>query len=358
MPSSTDHIDFRLVRELDPTETISVEVLTKVLSHAQQVVYLLALSRTGYEVRHRIRVSEEVRAEYALQCTPSRTSSFVQRVHLEPEDTLFEQSPQDEVIQEFATVAESIGRSDWEDVRKVVPDSLLRRRLVDEMASMMPPSDAGWYLELKRKGVHFATFNGATTRNVKDYLRRLREPEQVLPEAVTIAGELIKIDFASRKLTVRHHPTSRALECEYQDEIEEMLVENRRQLLHLSGLVELDKQDQPIRMTDVFDIRDVNLDNHVVHDIPVRSALLRFREGGRTFKIRLDESGAYFLIEDPELDILVFAESREAVVTELQEQIAVLWIEYAEADEGDLTPSAVELRSTLLKHLELHGNDA
>lgn len=52
-------------------------------------------------------------------------------------------------------------------------------------------------------------------------------------------------------------------------------------------------------------------------------------------------------IDHPSLYISVFATTLEDLHHELQEQLAVLWMEYAEAPEEELSKPALELRARL-----------
>jgi len=82
--------------------------------------------------------------------------------------------------------------------------------------------------------------------------------------------------------------------------------------------------------------------------------------GGRVFRFRKplvlrpcrDETGELLVIEHEPLGIHVFAESREELVDELREQIAVLWDEYACEEDRNLSPAAIKLKRRLREALE------
>ena len=356
MPDSNDHIEFRLVEGNRPT--VSVDVLTEVLTHAQKAVYLLAMSAKGHEVRQRVRVPAEIKDRFALQCEVPTEGSYVQPLGLPPETTLFEGSPQALVLGAFKEVASALDSEEWDRVQAVVPDSVIRHRLIDEFAGMMPPPGERWTLGMQNGQGTFATFDTTDYRRVTDRLRLLRQPQETSAEPVTLAGELTEIDFAEHKLTLRLYRTNRALQCEYAEDLEEMLIENRRGLLQVSGLVELDDRDRPIRLTNVFDIREVDLSALTVERFETPTGVVRFREGPRTFEVVLEDSGEYFVVEDEDLDLHVFADSRDGLAADLDEQLVVLWTEYALAAPSDLTDGAARLRATLLEQLTAETDDA
>ena len=356
MPDPIDHIEFRLVEGDRPT--VSADVLAEVLTHAQKAVYLLAMSAKGHEVRQRVRVPADIKDRFALQCEVPTAGSYVQPVGLRPEATLFDGSPQADVLGTFKEVASALDDLEWARVQAAVPDSAIRQRVLGEFAGMMPSPDERWTLGMQNGQGTFATFDTQLYRQVTERLRLQRAPQESTAEPVTLAGELTKIDFAERTLTLRLYRTNRVLRCEYAEDLEEMLVENRRGLLQVSGLVELDERDRPIRLTNVFDIREVDLSDLVVERVETPRGVVRFKGGPRPFEVTLEDSGEYLVVEDEALDLHVFADSRDGLAADLDEQVGVLWTEYALADPADLTPSAARLRATLLDHLTAEGDDA
>lgn len=359
MSEPIDHIEFHLQENGRPGEsetdrhTVSAEVLAGVLLRAQQSVYLLALAAKGHEVRHRLRIPSDIKEQFALQCELPEPGSYVQPVGLKSAPDLFGDGPGVSVMANFKDVASALGTGAWDQVQKVVPDSAIRRRLIEEFAGMMPEPGETWTLGIQNGQGEVAFFNSDVSRRVREHVRRLRAPEETVSEPVTIAGELTKIDFAERKFTIRHFPSRRAFDCEYNEDLEQMLVENRRGPIHVSGLVELNEKDEPIRLTDVFEIREVDTSAMVVHDVPLAGNVLRFRGQPRSFDVTLDESGTLFVVEDEELGVHAYAETREALREVLAEELDVVWTEYAAVDADALTPAAARLRARLREVLEV-----
>ena len=67
------------------------------------------------------------------------------------------------------------------------------------------------------------------------------------------------------------------------------------------------------------------------------------------FHPTFDKEGCNLSIIEPSLGIDVFAKTRAALVTELEELLPVLWDEYAKADSDLLTSSAQGLKTILLQ---------
>ena len=85
---------------------------------------------------------------------------------------------------------------------------------------------------------------------------------------------------------------------------------------------------------------------------------LRFRAGPQAFAVDLDEEGQLLVVRDDELDIHAYGQTRAEVVADLVEQLEMMWLEYAEADEAHLTPGAAALGRILRQRLAVHNDDA
>lgn len=65
------------------------------------------------------------------------------------------------------------------------------------------------------------------------------------------------------------------------------------------------------------------------------------------FPIQYD--GTVYYIEDPDLGVYVFSLKKESLQRELNENLAVVWVEYALEKNKNLTPCGKELKQNLLK---------
>lgn len=62
----------------------------------------------------------------------------------------------------------------------------------------------------------------------------------------------------------------------------------------------------------------------------------------------MDDTKQLLYVTHPELGIDVFATNRESLLVELQEQLAMLWHEYALASDDELDAPARQLKQALL----------
>lgn len=358
MATDTRHLEFRFFDPAAPeAHRVPARVLADALTHAQRAVHLLAMQAAGREIRQRARIPAEITDHFVLECEVPSPGSYAQRVTLRGDDR-FAAGGADGLLARFGQIGAALGASDWDAVRGMVPERGLRNRLIDEYVAMLPDPEERWSLDLQNGRGTIARFDARQIRVVREFHRRLREPAEPFATPIALVGALVAIDFAERKLVIRHHPTNRRLECEYGEDVEEMLVENRRGPIRVSGLVELDANDLPIRLTDVFDIQEIDLSPLVLERVQGAVRRLRFRGGPRTVPVRLDDEGHLLVAEDAALDVHVFAPTRGELAAELVEQIEMLWLEYAEAEDVTLTPGAVELARMLREQVEIANDDS
>jgi len=96
----------------------------------------------------------------------------------------------------------------------------------------------------------------------------------------------------------------------------------------------------------VTDIRDLDLSTLVL-DTVRHSGLTLKAVPALSFEPTLDESKQLLCIEHGELGIDVYAPTRETLLAELHEQLAMLWREYAQASDDELDAPARLLKQAL-----------
>jgi hypothetical protein len=162
-----------------------------------------------------------------------------------------------------------------------------------------------------------------------------------------VTGELIRVDFEQNLLTLRYPPTQRELQCSYVQEIEDSLIESRRELIQVTGRFTLDGSGNPERMSEVTRIEPVDLSPLSFHDLEHEGRLLRF-DPPLYLEPHLDEDTQQLLVIcDESLDIRAYAQTREQLTDELTSQVFFLWDEYAMAEPKTLTTGAQALQTAL-----------
>jgi hypothetical protein len=160
----------------------------------------------------------------------------------------------------------------------------------------------------------------------------------------TVTGQLEGIAFSEHRLSLLYAPKGRTLECIYDESLEPMLFENRRDLIQVTGQIVEAEDGHPRRMVEVSRIEDLDLSPFVVTEF-VPGVTLR-----QPFRLEpfLSDDEQLLRLEHRELDIDVFAPTRSELLSELREQLAMLWHEYASEDDDALSSAARQLKQSLV----------
>ncbi len=174
---------------------------------------------------------------------------------------------------------------------------------------------------------------------------------------MTVTGELIRIDFDKRIVVLRYPPTHQEIECIYLEELEDSMIENRRQKIQVTGQFTLDADGHPIKLTDVTRIEPVDLSPIMIREIPWHNKKLHLKMPLLLTPQMDDDTEQLYVVEKPEIGLHVFSYTREDLIHEINEQLAMLWEEYAVTTD-ELATDARTLQAKLLATLEEVENAA
>lgn len=318
--------------------TVPAEVLIRVLNGMRQTTFLLAAASLKHPIRQRFKPSEELRQRYELRCELPRPGSYALPILLEDDLHLL-----DKLHALMAAVSSGLKDA----VMEVIPDSAYRNRALREFSNFLPKSGERW-------GVGFSVAQGSEiqvdTRSARVIEHWLTE-EEPRDAIMTVTGELIGIDFDQNKVQIRYTPTGRLIECVYRPEIEDTIIESRRELIQVTGQFLLDEESNPVRLTDVTRIEAVDLSPMTFERLEYQDRALEFLEPLTLVPALDEESSQYYELRDETLDLFVYAPSREQLADELAEQLFMLWDEFAQAPPDHLTLAAQRVRLELLDRI-------
>ena len=326
---------------------VPAAVLVQILQNAQQAFELIGVHVEGRSINQRARVPAATSQRFQLICQLPEPGCYALPVTVGTTTELFEPESAEKAFLIFHGLMSRISDRNPDGMAEVLPDERIRRRVLEAVKGMAPRADAKWTLALHdANDTPFASFDIQTIPFVQNTLVPAAQREA----ARVVTGELKNIDFIEHKLTIIYPPTSKELECLYDEALEDLLYERRRDLIQVTGRVLLDDQGAPKKIIDVTDIRDLDLSpleissvRHGAINLLVAPALMA--------EPTLDDTKQLLCIEYPEFEISVFATTREALLLELHEQLAMLWQEYAQAGDSDLDGIALQLKKTLLARM-------
>jgi hypothetical protein len=333
----------------DGEHAVAAAVLVQVLQNAQRAFELIGLFVEGKEVKERARVPAAFSRRYQLVCSLPEPGSYAVPITVGsfPDDLIAEQSIS-RALNTFLGLMSAVSSRSVSDVRAAIGDGPIRRRVLEALKGMAPRPGAGWTLDVYDREQHVLA---RVDEDTAAFMLEVIAPEADRQDQRTVTGELESINFSERKVTILYPVNNQELECIYEDSVEEMLLENRRRLIQVTGRVVVDADHMPKKIIEVTDIKDLDMSPFEVDQIRHGSVALRAR---RTLELEptLDESKQYLTLLQSELGIDVFAETREKLRSELFEQIAMLWTEYALAPPEQLSPEAIRLKGSLLNLFE------
>ena len=346
MPDSASlpSFSFHITGDEHGGHTVPAAVLVQILANAQHAFELIGVQVEGRAIRSRARIAGATSKRFQLLCQLPAPGSYTLPVTVGGSGELFSADQANQAFGVFRSVMENVSARSSAALAAVLPDERIRRRVLEAVKGMAPRADAQWKLALHDdRDVPFATFDVQTIPFVDETLVPVEQREA----SRVVTGELKSIDFAERKVTIIYPPNSKELGCIYDETIEDMLYERRRDLIQVTGRVVLDDLGAPKQIIDVTDIRDVDLSSLDIHTV---------RHGRLTLKAvhaisiepTLDETKQLMCVEHPLLALDVFAPTRVALIAELNEQIAMLWTEYALAEDETLDGVARQLKHALL----------
>ncbi|MBK6928338.1 MAG: hypothetical protein IPH15_12620 [Comamonadaceae bacterium] len=351
MTASPRHPSFSFHIESGDSQgnVVAASVLVQILQNAQQAFELIGVHVEGRSINQRARVSAATSQRFQLICQLPEPGCYALPVTVGGSTELFEPEHAEKAFRIFRDVMERVSARNAKGLTDALPDEGIRRRVLEAVKGMAPRADAKWTLALHdATNAQFAAFDVLTIPFVQETL----VPPAQREASRVVTGELKNIDFIEHKLTIIYPPTNKELECLYDEALEDLLYERRRDLIQVTGRVLLDDQGSPKKIINVSDIRDVDLSPLEI--ATVRHGALHLRvTPALSFEPTLDEGKQLLCIDDAfaGLDVCVFAPTREALLGELHEHLAMLWQEYAQAGDEDLDPVALQLKQALLARM-------
>ncbi len=337
-----DDIVLRMARSDKDDQAVPLALLARVLTGLQQVVYDLALQEEDGEFESRIRLPARIADRYALRALPATAGSYVQATtFVASDEDLFLHENQAAVQQKYLALSRALAEQNADSIRSIIPDRRLRKRLLRHTREMLPAADSGWTVSIVAEGGHLE-FDALA---VAEVIGRI-ESEDRSALGSAIIGKVVGIDFEAAKLTLRYPPTQRIVRCFYLESVEEMLLRSPRELVQVIGEVTLDEEGNPTRISEVEDIRDVDLSPLSVSRVRTPDGILHLTPPLQ-IDVNADESYQFLVAVDAELGIEAMAVTREELLEEIERDIDVQWRTYALAPDDDLTPNAQRRKHAL-----------
>lgn len=326
---------------------IPASVLTKTLEGLQRSIHLLAMQSEGIEVRQKDRISIRIENKYPVLCSPPQTGSLEMTATLgDKSSDIFALDDCHTVSDLFKDVCKYIQENASNNLVRLIPDKIRRSRLLDAMLLMIPKAETGINLFLiDHTGTQFLS-----SERLSQGIRLLKVSSRESNALQTITGRLIKIHFDEKKITLLYPPTKTELDCFYNDEAESLLLENPRNHIQVTGEVILDKNGHPKRLVKVDDIHELDLSPFSISKFIYSNKEIFFHKP-LELTPQLDETEQIILIEYPEYSINIAGYTREDIKDSIENELEIIWRNYALEDDINLTIDAQTLKRKILSSI-------
>jgi hypothetical protein len=327
--------------------TVPAEVLIHVLQHLQQSVFLIAMDNEGVSISQRARPTADIRKTYTLRCSVPISGSYALPMVLgDPTGNMFASEKITSVAETLESSLDAVASGATAEFNKLFRSTDCRNKVAEAIKALLPKPGEQWKVGFSRAVLTIPRpeiiLSAAIHKRIQELIRPIES--EVVPQ--TVNGYLHAMDFAKHSITIQHPETQKQLECYYDESLEIALVENRRELVQVTGTVVLDVEGGIKEIIAVESIEAVDMSDFVIDSIPYLNGMLKSKVS-LVFTPTLNDSKQLLCIENGDLGIDVFASTREQLFEELQEQIGALWLEYALEVDEKLTPSALELKRHL-----------
>lgn len=335
----------RLTNDEEDTHEVPADVLVRALAGMQQLVYVIATAQEQRTIKDRFRLSQEIQQRYSLTCKLPQTGSYAMPIALgagQEGVSLFTNYL--ELLSKAECFLNAIHQGNVDRLVDLIPDGKLRNRGLRAVRKLLPKPGEGWrfgFQQLDHREVLLSSDTAIATID--------RELAQVSSEdtVMTVTGELIRIDFDKRTVVLRYPPTHTEIECVYVDELEETMIENRRGLIQATGEFTLDQEGNPTKLSNVTQLQPVDLSPIHLKAVQWNDRMFRFRDSLVLHPKLDEESSQLYVVEDPALTLIAYAQTREQLLQEISEQVAFMWDAYVSADDEALAEDALTLKRRL-----------
>lgn len=329
--------------------SVSIETITTVLMGIQKTAYLLAAAKHKQPFQKRFTLNRDIKNRYALQCGVPAPGSYLIPIAQLPSNGLFEE---DDILADINVLLDAVSTNCRDKLQQLIPDSHFCEKVLRETLRFLPKAGSSWGMRFQHGDCAAVTLDGHAIRSVESWLTRPEEQDAVM----TVTGELIRIDFSKNIVTLRYPPNNRELECCYVQDIEDTIIESKRELIQVTGRFTLDEHGHPKSLTDVTRIEPVDLTPLVFDCLELNGRVLRFSSKLIVEPVLDEETSQLLVIEDETLGIHVYAQNREILVDELTAELFFLWDEYALEASDNLTAKAQALKTVLLDKCQVEEN--
>lgn len=170
-----------------------------------------------------------------------------------------------------------------------------------------------------------------------------------------VTGALAKMDFDERRLHLKLL-NAKTLIAGYGDDFEPVLLDHPRDLIQVHGNIRFDSNGSPESLTEVDEIVEVDESPYIIMDFHFNGEHFQSRPP-LVFDVVFARDDLIYDASGP-FGTIISEETRSSLEDALDENLLMLWEDYALEDDKNLTPRAQELAAEIrARFVKVSGMD-
>jgi hypothetical protein len=329
---------------------IPADVLAQAIKGLQESALVLGAAREGLQLSERFRASNELRQKYTVEVGPPEAGSVAvafELVDRRAQPALDVEGAAVAIVGMLHDAIQMVSGEAYDELRGLLPDSRWRDRFLKELQSFLPRPGDSWHFGIATVGRAETIVAGRAASQLSKAIGARVESTSDM----AVVGTLVRINFESNQLWVKHPVTKKDIECNYLPEVEAELIDARRDYVQVIGEFTLDDAGFPMRLSNVSSVSALNLSPINVDGVQSETVSLRIQPPLSLFP-RLDEESMQVLeIIDEELNLQAYGYTRDELISEIDACLLYLWDSFVREDPNLLSEDAAELRARLLARI-------
>lgn len=314
---------------------VDVDDVVPVLQGLQRSLRMMASAHDGWQGDgQRYRGSNAVKKRVVLQVGPLEAGSLVVPMRLPGHDTKPLLIGLVEAIRWFA--------SGGDHQIDLVPGVL--RHIGQDLLKWLPKRRT-LRLALDIPGFESLQLNDQVRETVEQVLERSDTPY------LTIKGTVTRIYNERREVALKYIPSGRNLRLRVPAPLMGELSGDRDQVLEVTGTFRTNLSGQVADVVSIDRVDFPDLDPFVVSSFRLGQRVLVLKPP-LELNVYLDEEfQQLYVVEDPDVGLHAFAETRQELSREVEEQLGFLWRSFAQEQDARMSLDARQLAANLRRRI-------
>ena len=326
------------------SHAVPAAVIAETLNGIQKIVHLTAMHCTDHEIRQRI--PAHIGKRIMLMCyVPEKGSLEIPASVEESDNDLFTHLFVEEVETCLSDTIQAVSEGNREKYEETIYRGDFQKPILETLKKTNSGLKTDFRLFIYDGRKHNKIFDSThIEQNIQNIQRREKERYQ---ERSVVTGHIVQVNFEKKAVKIRHKGTDKILECKYLQEMETRMLDEPDKLIQIDCNAEMDSEGNVVRILEVTDILNLDLNPIRVDRVPLKTGFLVPHEP-ITVTPTLSSSGQFFCVEYTYLDIHLTDYTRKEIEESLVECFAFLWKSYALEDDKNMTAGAQEIKQQLL----------